>query len=107
MIGPKPDISTGMFEGSSIRNLERIVLHEISLVTFPANPKARIAEAKSALAAGHVPSKADCERLLHDSGFSRKQAAALVARGYSGLSPEVAEAEALAEAIRRATAILR
>lgn len=62
------------------RTLKKIDLFEISLVTFPANPKARIASVKSGL------SKKDAERALRDAGFSRTEAMAIVAEGFNAAS---------------------
>lgn len=63
------------------RKLEVIELMEISLVTMPANPKARVSGVKSA--AGLT--ERDAERVLRDAGFSRKEAAAIVAAGFKAL----------------------
>lgn len=63
------------------RKLEAIELMEISLVTMPANPKARVSGVKSN--AGLT--ERDAERVLRDAGFSRKEAAAIVAAGFKAL----------------------
>jgi hypothetical protein len=89
-----------------VRVLRKIDLLEISIVTFPANPKARVSTAKALLADGRVPTRTDMERLLHEVGLSRRQARGLLAKGYTGLGPEAADAE-LAEAVERAIAVLR
>jgi len=54
-------------------------LWEISLVTWGANPQALISNVKSIR---------DFEAFLRDSGFSRKQATAISARGYSALTEQ-------------------
>ncbi len=70
------------------RVLRKIDLWEISVVTFPANPKAKIGAVKS------LPSPRDLEAALHDLGLSRAQAKGLLSRGYAGLGPEAEELEA-------------
>lgn len=62
------------------RTLKKVDLFEISLVTFPANPKARVSSVKSGL------SKKDAERALRDAGFSRTEAMAIVAEGFNAAS---------------------
>ena len=73
------DASTG------IRRLLEIDLWEISIVTFPMQPGARVATVK----AGGLPTARELERwLLRDAGFSRHQARALIAGGYkAALTP--------------------
>jgi HK97 family phage prohead protease len=61
------------------RKLTKLDLHEVSLVTFPANPKARIASVKSAA------SERDAERALRDAGFSRTEAKAILAEGFKAM----------------------
>lgn len=57
--------------------LKELDLWEISLVTFPANNLARVAAVKS---------PRELERFLRDAGgFSRREAKAIVATGYTGL----------------------
>jgi uncharacterized protein len=63
------------------RKLEAIELYEVSLVTFPANPKSRISQVKSATGLTIT----DAERALRDAGFSRTEAKALVAGGFKSL----------------------
>ena len=55
-----------------IRVLKEIDLWEISLVTFPANPKALIDDVKS------IRTIRDVEDTLRDAGFSRTEAKALI-----------------------------
>ena len=57
--------------------LKKVDLFEISLVTFPANPKARIGSVKSGL------SEREAERALRDAGFSRSEAKAIIADGFN------------------------
>jgi HK97 family phage prohead protease len=70
------------------RRLSRIDLWEVSIVTFPANPEARVARVKSriAIGAGDLPSERAFERYLtRDAGFSRSQARTIVGSGYKAL----------------------
>lgn len=59
------------------RTLKSVDLMEISLVTFPANGKARVHSVKSI---DEVETIADCEKNLRDAGYSRKEAKQLVAK---------------------------
>lgn len=61
------------------RTLKKIDLFEVSLVTFPANPKARVQDVKSTLTAR------DAERALRDAGFSRTEAKAILADGFNAV----------------------
>jgi uncharacterized protein len=62
---------------SEIRTLTEIDLWEVSLVTFPANEKARITNVKASDA---MDAPKDAERILRDAGFSKSDATALVSR---------------------------
>lgn len=66
--------------------LEKIDLWEVSLVTFPANDEARVDQVKHALSVGQLPTVRDVERCLRDVGFSVKQAKAILAEGYQGIT---------------------
>jgi HK97 family phage prohead protease len=61
------------------RTLKAIDLYEVSLVTFPANPKARVQNVKSTL------TERIAEQALRDAGFSRTEAKAIVANGFGAL----------------------
>ncbi|MEQ9518791.1 MAG: HK97 family phage prohead protease [Parvibaculum sp.] len=64
---------------SGTRHLVEIDLWEISIVTFPMQPEARV----SAVKANHCPTERELERwLTRDTAFSRQQARALIADGY-------------------------
>lgn len=63
------------------RLLHEIELVEISLVTFPANPKARIGSVKS----GNGLTIRDAESALRDAGFSSNEAKAIVAKGFTAI----------------------
>ena len=75
----------------SLRRLIQIDLWEISVVTFPANPDARVARVKGWSGAGagdRLPSEREFERYLtRDAGFSRSQARTIVGSGYKALTP--------------------
>lgn len=60
-------------ESRRIRVLKEIDLWEVSLVTFPANPKALVDDVKS------IKTIRDVEDTLRDAGFSRTEAKALIA----------------------------
>jgi HK97 family phage prohead protease len=60
-----------------IRTLTEIELWEVSLVTFPANEKARVTNVKNA---DQLSAPKDAERILRDAGFSKSDATALVSR---------------------------
>jgi hypothetical protein len=97
-----------------IRLIERIDLWEISIVTFPLLPEARIRAAKSRPFASGVPRERVFERwLMQDAGLTRSEARALMRHGLKGLAamrdaagrPDADEDDC--ERIRRFTALLR
>ena len=69
--------------GRNVRVLKAIDLHEISLVTFPANPSARVLGLKARRPGQGLPSERELETCLRDAGLSRKQAKALLSVGYA------------------------
>jgi uncharacterized protein len=71
---------------TGIRRISEIDLWEISVVTFPMQPDARIAAVKSHPFAGRRPTSKEFEQwLTRDAGFSRSEARALAAHGLKGL----------------------
>lgn len=62
---------------TEVRTLTEIDLWEVSLVTFPANEKARVTNIKSS---DELTAPKDAERILRDSGFSKSDATAFVSR---------------------------
>lgn len=83
------------------RVLKKIDVMEISVVTFPANGKARLGQIKSELTIR------DAEQALRDAGFSRNEAKAILAEGFKSMPLRDADGiDELAEIIRRNTAIL-
>ncbi len=75
----------------ALRRIKAVDLWEISVVTFPANPKARVARIKAAdpgaSRGGHgLPTEREFERLLmRDAGLSRSQARTVLSSGYKAL----------------------
>lgn len=61
------------------RTLKTVELLECSLVTFPANPKARVQAVKNELTIR------DAEKALREVGFSQSEAKAIVASGFKAL----------------------
>lgn len=61
------------------RLLKEIDLWEVSFVTIPADPSARITGVKS------LATERECEDALRDIGFSRREAKAFIARGWGGV----------------------
>jgi uncharacterized protein len=64
-------------EKSQIRKLTEVELWETSIVTFGANPKARVTHVKSA---DEMQTPKDAEQILRDSGFSKADATTFVSR---------------------------
>jgi HK97 family phage prohead protease len=64
-------------EETEIRTLTEVELWEVSLVTFPANTKARVTNVKSA---DELQTPKDAERFLRDSGMSKADALSFVTR---------------------------
>ncbi len=62
---------------TEVRTLTEIDLWEVSLVTFPANEKARVTNVKSA---DEMATPKDAEKALRDAGFSKSDATAFVSR---------------------------
>lgn len=62
---------------TEVRTLTEIDLWEVSLVTFPANEKARVTNVKSA---DEMATPKDAEKALRDAGFSKTDATAFVSR---------------------------
>jgi len=99
---------------TGVRRLESVDLWEISVVTFPMLPGARISHVKAAPFAGGVPTEREFERwLTRDAGLTRSEARAVLRSGLKGLEalrdagrggcPE----DRLAKQIREAARLLR
>ena len=65
--------------------LQELKLHEISLVTIPANRMATVTAVKDADGELNVR---EIERALREAGLSRREAKALLAEGYKALTPQ-------------------
>ena len=62
-----------------VRKLTEVDLFEISLVTFPMLPDAKVTNVKS------ITTERDFERFLRDAGYSRKDAVAITLHGFKAL----------------------
>jgi HK97 family phage prohead protease len=98
---------------SGLRRLEKVDLWEISVVTFPLLPEARIAAVKASPFSGALPTEREFERwLTRDAGLKRSEARALMGAGFKGLKAlrdaggHHSEEAMLAERIRAAAASL-
>lgn len=77
----------GARDRSGIRRLERIDLWEISVVTFPMQPEARVTALRAGPGTDGQITVREFERwLTQDAGFSRRQARALIRDGFNGLN---------------------
>lgn len=72
-------------DGGVIYQLSKLDLWEVSLVTFPANDQALLAEVKAVLESGNLPTEREFELLLRDAGFSATNAKAIIATGFKSL----------------------
>ena len=80
------------------RTLTKIDLWEISVVTFPANPKARIGTVKNYDGYASFKSKRELEAGLRDVfGFTGQQAKAIVAAGWQPKASDLRDGEDLDE----------
>lgn len=89
-LGTKPD--------EPRRTLKKIDLMEVSVVTFPANGKARVASVKGA---GMIRTIREFEDFLRDAGFSNAQAKAIASSGFKAADPRDEDEAEVAAAIRR------
>lgn len=72
---------------TGVRRLEKVDLWEISVVTFPMLPEARVAAVKQRPFAGAQPTAREFERwLTHDAGLTRSDARAVLRHGLKGLA---------------------
>ena len=79
-----------VYAGEGTFHLKEVDLLEVSIVTVPMNPSARITGTKS------LGSKAEAIDMLRDCGLSRKAAARFAAGGWAALNGEDVEAKAQA-----------
>lgn len=67
---------------TGVRHIHEADLWEISIVTFPMLPAARVDSVKGS----HLPTTRTFERwLMRDAGFSRSQAKTIIAKGFASL----------------------
>jgi len=85
---------------SRVRKLMELDLYEISLVTFPMLPDAKITAIKS------IETERDFERFLREAGYSRKQAAAIALHGFKAINTGQRDAGADDEAHEGLKALL-
>lgn len=72
---------------TGIRSLIEVDLWEISVVTFPLLPEARISAVKAARAEGRLPTTREFERfLVQDAGLTRSQARTVIGSGFKSLA---------------------
>lgn len=69
-------------EKEFIRTLSELELVEVSVVTFPANPEARVDTIKAKLMRGDQVSIREFEQHLREQGWSRLEAEAIAKSGY-------------------------
>lgn len=89
---------------TGVRTLTEIDLWEVSLVTFPANEKARITNVKES--PDEVTTPKDAERALREAGFSKADATALVARVMRMGEERRESAQSTAQAMKAAHRLL-
>lgn len=89
---------------TEVRTLIAIDLWEVSLVTFPANEKARVTNVKSA---DDLSAPKDAEKVLRDAGFSKSDATAFVSRVMRMGEVRRDSADSAAAAMKAADKLLR
>lgn len=88
-------------EKPGVVRLIELDLREVSIVTFAANEKARVANVKSILAGGELPTVRQFEEHLREAGFSKSLAAAIAGGAKPHLRGEPgAKADDVAEFLR-------
>lgn len=90
---------------TEVRTLTEIDLWEVSLVTFPANEKARVTNVKAS--PDDVATPKDAERILREAGFSKADSLALVARVMRMGEERRESAQSTAQAMKAAERLLR
>jgi len=97
---------------TGIRSLIEVDLWEISVVTFPLLPDARVSAVKAARAKGRLPTTREFERfLVQDAGLTRSEARTVIGSGFKSLAGRRDAASGsrrpLAWKLRRAAALIR
>jgi HK97 family phage prohead protease len=98
--------TVGTKAGEPRRRLHELDLVEVSLVTMPANPKARIGSVKSDDGLGIR----DAEKALREAGFSANEAKAILAKGFAAIGHregDDCDPARLNDAVGRAIAALK
>ena len=88
---------------TDVRTLTEIELWEVSLVTFPANEKARVTNVKST---EELATPKDAERILREAGFSKSDATGFVSGVMRMGEARRDSADSTAAAIKAATRLL-
>jgi HK97 family phage prohead protease len=70
---------------SGVNHLHEIALHELSLVTIPANAAAIVGGVKNE---DGTPDIRELERVLRDAGLSRREAKAFISEGFKSIAGE-------------------
>jgi HK97 family phage prohead protease len=95
---------------AGLRRIRAVELWEISIVTFPANPRARVARVKAGGRMAALPTEREFERFLtRDAGLTRSQARTVLGAGYRALlatRDAGGGADDLAARIRRVAALV-
>lgn len=89
---------------TDVRTLTEIDLWEVSLVTFPANEKARVTNVKAS--PDDMATPKDAERILREAGFSKTDATAVVSRVMRMGEERSESAKLAAAAIKAANRLL-
>lgn len=89
---------------TDIRTLTEVDLWEVSLVTFPANEKARVTNVKAS--PDELATPKDAERILREAGFSKSDATAIVSRVMRMGEERSDSAKSAAAAIKAANRLL-
>lgn len=85
---------------TGVNHLHEVELHELSLVTIPANAAAIVGSVKDA---DGIPNIRELEQVLREAGLSRREAKAFLAEGFKALKPvEPAQDEVEGERIDEA-----
>ncbi|WP_343735258.1 HK97 family phage prohead protease [Acidovorax sp.] len=94
----------GYDRDTEVRTLTEVDLWEVSLVTFPANQKARVTNVKAA--SDELQAPKDAERILRDAGFSKSDATAFVSRVMRMGEARSESADSTAQAMKSAQRLL-
>jgi HK97 family phage prohead protease len=96
---------------TGIRSLIEVDLWEISVVTFPLLPEARVNAVKAARARGRLPTTREFERfLVQDAGLTRSEARTVIGSGFKSLAGKrdaAGGSARLAPRLRRAARLMR